>query len=156
MSNSKNIFFLLFFTFILFSSFQTIPTESFRAKHFNIEKGLAVEGYDVVAYFKGKPKKGSSSITVKYLGITYQFVSKENKALFTKNPENYLPQYGGWCAYALGAKAEKVEIDPETYKIVNGKLYLFYNAYFTNTLTLWNKDEANFLNKANQNWSKIK
>lgn len=159
MAYSKTLLFLAFlcFTFLSsFSDFRSIPTENFRLKHFNIEDKLAIEGYDPVSYFQKKPKEGSSSIRVKYLGITYQFSSEVNKKIFNQNPENYLPQYGGWCAFAMGDKGEKVEIDPETYKIVNGKLYLFYNAYFTNTLTSWNKSEQKFLIQANQKWSKFK
>ncbi len=64
----------------------------------------------------------------------------------------YEPQYGGWCAYAMGNSGEKVEVDPETYKIVDGKLYLFYNKYFTNTLKSWNKDEAKLKSKADESW----
>lgn len=124
-----------------------------RVTHFNIENKLALQGYDPVAYFKqNKAIKGSKSLAVSHLGIIYYFSSKINKDLFTKNPTAYEPQYGGWCAYAMGNTGEKVEIDPETFKIVNGKLYLFYNAYLTNTLKSWNKDEKNLLSKANKNW----
>jgi hypothetical protein len=55
----------------------------------------------------------------------------------------------------MGASAEKVEVDPETFKIVNGKLYLFYNKYFNNTLTKWNKDEDRLKKQADANWSKL-
>ncbi len=156
--NFSKLFILVLFviSFFTLSSFQTVPTESFRLKNFHLEKGLALEGYDPVSYFKNSPKEGSTSIAAKYLGVIYRFASQENKATFSQNPEKYLPQYGGWCAYAMGKNNEKVSVNPKTYKIVNGKLYLFYNAYFTNTLTDWNKDEANLLNKANQNWSKVK
>ena len=74
---------------------------------------------------------------------------------FLKNPKNYEPQYGGWCAYAMGSNGEKVEVDPETYKILDGKLYVFYNAYFNNTLKSWNKDEAKLKKQADKNWQKI-
>lgn len=72
----------------------------------------------------------------------YYFISKANKDEFLKNAAKYEPQYGGWCAYAMGANGEKVEIDPETFKIVDGKLYLFYHSFTNNTLNTWNKDEA--------------
>ena len=156
MNHLKAIFLFSFLCIVLLSSFQSTPTKDFRLKHFNLEKNVAIEGYDPVSYFQGKPKKGSSSISVSYLGIIYKFSSETNKATFSKAPEKYLPQYGGWCAYAMGEKGEKVEIDPETYKIIEGKLYLFYNAYFTNTLTSWNKDQSKYLNLANQNWAKFK
>ena len=75
--------------------------------------------------------------------------------MFIKSPSSYEPQYGGWCSYAMGSTGEKVEIDPETFKIVDGKLNLFYNAYFNNTLKSWNKDEVNLKRKADGNWKKL-
>ena len=86
--------------------------------------------------------------------MTYNFASASDKDAFVKNPAGYEPQYGGWCAYAMGATGEKVEVDPETFKIIDGKLYLFYNAYFNNTLKTWNKDETNLKKKADTNWKK--
>lgn len=123
---------------------------------FNLEKGLALEGYDPVSYFQGgKPQKGKSSLQAKSEGVTYYFANSANKALFEKAPGKYKPQYGGWCAYAMGASGEKVEVNLETYKIVDGKLYLFYNAFFNNTLTSWNKDESGLKAKADKNWKKF-
>jgi hypothetical protein len=87
--------------------------------------------------------------------VYYHFSSPENKKEFRKNPSKYEPEYGGWCAYAMGAKGEKVSIDPETFKIINGKLYLFYNSFFNNTLKSWNKDETNLKAKADVNWENI-
>jgi len=55
----------------------------------------------------------------------------------------------------MGKSGEKVEIDPSTFKILNGKLYLFFNKYFNNTLKSWNKDEASLRTKADTNWQKI-
>jgi hypothetical protein len=125
-------------------------------KHYNLENGIAVSGYDVVAYFtQNKAVKGSKDNAVFYTGSTYYFSSTANKEEFKKNPAKYEPAYGGWCSYAMGAKGEKVEIDPKTFKIVNGKLNLFYNKLFNNTLTDWNKDETNLKKKADINWSKI-
>ena len=128
-----------------------------RKKQFNIEKsGLAIQGYDPVAYFvNNKPVEGSKDITTVYNGITYQFATTQNRDAFKANPAKYEPQYGGWCAYAMGAKGEKVEVDPETFKVVNGKLYLFYNKYFNNTLKTWNKDEAHLKAMADKNWAKF-
>lgn len=120
------------------------------------KKGLANEGYDVVAYFlQNKAEKGKTSLVVSYKGARYLFDNPDNKAAFIKSPEKYLPQYGGWCAYAMGANGEKVEVDPKTFKVTNGKLYLFYNAYFNNTLVPWNKDEKNLMTKADKNWAKL-
>lgn len=98
-----------------------------RKKHFNIKKGIAIEGYDPVRYFKGKPEEGDEELTSSYKGITYCFVSPSNLAKFNAAPDRYEPAYGGWCAYAMGEKGEKVKIDPETFKILDGRLYPFYN-----------------------------
>lgn len=127
-----------------------------RSKHFNLEEGLAIQGYDPVAYFtESKAIKGAKEFTASINNVVYYFSSAANKALFEKEPQKYEPQYGGWCAYAMGATGEKIEIDPETFKIVDGKLYLFYNSLFNNTLPKWNKDENGLRAKAEQNWAYI-
>lgn len=149
------------FVFITLLSLVVIQMQaqdvSFRKSKYNLENGLAIQGYDPVAYIKqNKAIKGSSKISYTYAGVTYNFSSEENKKSFIAAPQMYEPEYGGWCAYAVGSYDGRVEIDPETFKVVNGKLYLFYNFYFTNTLNSWNKDESNLLNKANANWNKIK
>lgn len=127
-----------------------------RQQQYNLTHNVAANGYDVVAYFtQNKALKGVKENAVAFMGITYYFSSAANKELFKKNPAQYEPAYGGWCAYAMGAKGEKVEVDPKTFKIVDGKLNLFYNKFFNNTLTDWNKDEINLKKKAAANWQKI-
>ncbi len=126
-----------------------------RQKHFNLSKNnLALEGYDAVSYFKNKPQKGEAKFATTHNGITYYFASKENLETFKSNTEKYEPAYGGWCAYAM-AKGEKVEVDIKNYKITNGKLYLFYKGFFSNTLDDWNKEENVLLPKANNHWKNI-
>jgi YHS domain-containing protein len=127
-----------------------------RAKEYNLENKVALQGYDPVAYFiQKKALKGKTTLATTYEGVVYYFSTQANKEFFAKNPSQYEPQFGGWCAYAMGANAEKVEINPETFKIVDGKLYVFYNAYFNNTLKSWNKDEVNLKKNAETNWKKI-
>lgn len=128
-----------------------------RSKQFNIDKtGLAIQGYDPVSYFTGnKPLEGKREIAIVYDGITYRFATAQNKEQFRANPARYEPQYGGWCAYAMGAKGEKVEVDPETFKIIEGKLFLFYNKLFNNTLKSWNKDETHLKTNADQSWAQF-
>ncbi|MBL0182697.1 MAG: YHS domain-containing protein [Chitinophagaceae bacterium] len=127
-----------------------------RKKHFNLDNGIAIQGYDPVAYFtENKAIKGKKDMAVYHQGVTYYFSSPGNKELFKANPSKYEPEYGGWCAYAMGEKGEKVSVDPETFKILNGKLYLFYNRFFTNTLKDWNKNEASLKSKADVNWPKL-
>lgn len=127
-----------------------------RLKSFNLEKGLAIQGYDPVAYFSdGKAVEGKAAIALEVNGVVYHFATSKHKEMFVANPGKYEPQYGGWCAYAMGSSGEKVEIDPETFKILDGKLYLFYNAYFNNTLKKWNEDEKKLHDKADTNWNKL-
>lgn len=141
---------------VLSSNFIFSQNLSKRTSNFNIENNVAVQGYDVIAYFKlNKAIKGKKEFSASYDAITYYFSNKENKELFQKTPSVYEPQYGGWCAYAMGSSGEKVEINPETFKIIDGKLFLFYNAFFNNTLKSWNKDERNLKIKADNNWKKI-
>ncbi|SEW57235.1 YHS domain-containing (seleno)protein [Chitinophaga arvensicola] len=143
--------------FILLSGDVSAQSADIRRQQFNVDKSaLAIEGYDPVAYFTtGKAMEGKRDITIVQDGITYRFATIENRDAFKAAPVKYEPQYGGWCAYAMGAKGEKVEVDPQTFKIVSGKLYLFYNKYFNNTLKSWNKDEVRLRSSANQSWSKF-
>ncbi len=141
---------------VLSSTISFAQTAAKRTKEFNLENKVAIQGYDPVAYFlQKKAVKGKSNLATTFEGVIYYFSTQANKDAFIKSPASYEPQYGGWCAYAMGSAAEKVEIDPETFKIVDGKLYVFYNAYFNNTLKSWNKDEPNLKKKADANWKKI-
>jgi len=152
----KQIFITLLLTATIAGSSTAQDESALRNKIFNLEKGIAIQGYDPVAYFtSNKAIKGSKDLAVVFEGVSYYFSSIENKEAFKKNPAKYEPQYGGWCAYAMGHDGSKVEIDPETFKIIDNKLYLYYNKYFNNTLKTWNKDEANLKSHADVNWKKI-
>lgn len=125
----------------------------------NKTEGLAINGYDPVAYFQGTSSPGSAKFLYNYKGAVWLFVNSENRDLFIKNPEKYEPQFGGWCAWAVAEKNAKFPINPNTYKITNGKLYLFYNGPFNggtfNALEPWNKDEKNLLKKSDGNWKTL-
>jgi YHS domain-containing protein len=149
----KNTLFTLIIALVTMSISAQMVSK--RTAEFNLEKKVAIQGYDPVAYFKqNKAVKGKKELVANYEGVIYQFSSVANKDLFVKNPVFYEPQYGGWCAYAMGSSGEKVEINPETFKIIDGKLFLFYNAYFNNTLKSWNKEEVSLKAKADANWKK--
>lgn len=151
----RSILFIAILSLLSISSFAQ-DAGTLRKKHFNLDNGIAISGYDPVAYFtRNKAVKGKKDMAIYHQGVTYYFSSAENKELFKASPSKYEPEYGGWCAYAMGEKGEKVSIDPETFKIVNGKLYLFYNRLFTNTLKDWNKNEAVLKGKADINWPKL-
>ncbi|GLU52579.1 YHS domain-containing (seleno)protein [Dyadobacter frigoris] len=149
----KNLIVILFFSILSAPVFAQDATKKLG----NISKsGLAIEGYDPVAYFTAnKAIEGKKEISTSDAGVTYYFTSAQNRDLFKSEPAKYKPQYGGWCAYAMGESGEKVEIDPGTFKVLNGKLYLFYNKYFNNTLKSWNKDEVSLKKKADANWAKL-
>ncbi|MEW2919969.1 YHS domain-containing (seleno)protein [Muricauda sp. ANG21] len=124
---------------------------------YNTKKGYAAHGYDVVSYFKGSAVEGLKEISTEYDGVQYKFTNKEHLEKFRSNPSKYIPQYGGYCAYAVAVSGKKVGINPETYEIRDGKLYLFYNKGKTNTLELWlNKSPNTLKSKADTNWEKIK
>jgi len=148
----------IWFSFLLFLSVNKGfgQSEALRLKQFNQDNGLALKGYDPVSYFTlNKAIKGKKEFSINYHGINYDFSNSENRQIFQANPEKYEPQYGGWCAYAMGKEGAKVEVDPETYKIIDGKLFLFYNRFFNNTLKSWNLDEPGLHAKADVNWQKI-
>lgn len=151
---NRSIFFIVSFLLLTGSLFAQDIT-ALRKKHLNLEEGVAIQGYDPVAYFtQGKAVKGKKDQALAVDGAMYYFSSPENKDAFKKSPATYEPQYGGWCAYAMGAKGEKVSVDPGTFKIINNKLYLFYNQFFNNTLKSWNKDETGLKPRADVNWQK--
>lgn len=121
------------------------------------DDGLWVEGYDPVAYtVDHKAVQGNKNFTHTYHGATFRFASQAHLEKFVAEPERFLPAYGGWCAYAMGSKNEKVDVDPETFKVKDGMVYLFYNRFFTNTLEDWNKDEPHLLPAADRNWVAFK
>ncbi len=117
--------------------------------HFN---KLAVNGYDVITYWKGgKPKEGNANITASYNGATWVFVSPENRALFSKNPTKYAPQYGGYCAYAASRNAVS-DVDQLAWRIWKDKLYLNYSPRVRRQ---WASDIDNNIEKANGFWPKL-
>ncbi len=147
---------LLLLSFILLVFFQVFcQTTQQRKNNFNVKKDIALEGYDPVSYFDGKPTEGKAALKLSYESIVYQSSTQANVNKFKTNPSLYEPQYGGWCAYAMGESGEKIKVDFETYKILNGKLFLFYNFWGNNTLTDWNKNEKKLLETADKNWKKI-
>lgn len=124
------------------------------------DKGVAVGGYDVVAYFSNDAVKGFEGYSAQHNGVTYYFSTKENRDKFKKSPEKYLPQFDGYCAWGVAAKETKFPINPEAFDIIDGKLYLFFNGPFNgelfNTLEPWSAETTSLLKLAHQNWAKVK
>jgi len=141
---------------VLFLLAGTLYCNSQSIDH-NTKKGYAAEGYDVVAYFDNQALKGHQEYETTYDGVKYKFANEDHLNRFLENPEKFIPQYGGYCAYAIGQSGKKVGVNPETFEIRDGKLYLFYNAWGTNTLELWLKEDAKVLRqKADKNWEALK
>ena len=123
---------------------------------YNTKKGFLAEGYDVVSYFDNKAEKGNKKYTTTFDGTRFKFTSQTHLDTFKANPKQYIPRYGGYCAYAVAEKAKKVSVDPETFEIRDGKLYLFYNSWGINTLKSWlEKDVNQLIIKADQSWKFI-
>ena len=115
--------------------------------------GKAIKGYDPVAFFKeSKPVKGLNNLSYQWQNATWLFSSKENLETFKASPEKYAPQYGGYCAYG-SADGHKAPTQPDTWTIVNGKLYFNYN---TDVKAMWVKDQKHFIEVADRKWPEIK
>ena len=112
----------------------------------------ALQGYDPVAYFTdGQPVKGSKEFSTEYNGATFQFASAANRDAFLADPAAYAPQYGGYCAWAM-ADGKYAKGDAKYWKIVDGKLYLNYNAGIQKK---WNADIPGFIEKADTQWQDL-
>ncbi|KPJ99720.1 MAG: hypothetical protein AMK71_09270 [Nitrospira bacterium SG8_35_4] len=114
--------------------------------------GVAVKGYDPVAYFTmDKPVKGDSSIQYEWNGAKWRFTTDNNKKLFIEDPDKYAPRYGGYCAYGVAVDA-LFDIKPEAWSIVDGSLYLNKNL---DVREIWKKDIPGNIRKADMNWPEV-
>jgi YHS domain-containing protein len=122
------------------------------AGEFYEKDGLALRGYDPVAYFQeNRPVKGSVEHKAEYKGSTFHFASKANRDAFVAAPEKYAPQYGGFCAFGTSG-GYKAAIDPAAFSIVDGKLYLNYNR---DVQSKWKTDVPGYIAKADKNWPSV-
>ncbi len=116
------------------------------------EDGLAIRGADPVAYFEqGEYVPGTADLTHDWMGVTWQFSSAENLALFQENPEQYAPQYGGFCAWAV-SEGYTAPVDPNAWRIVDGQLYLNYDRRIQER---WERDIPGHISQANLNWPRL-
>lgn len=113
---------------------------------------LAAGGYDVTAYFlQGQPARGSAAHQLNYKGATWRFASAENLGKFKADPAAYAPQFGGYCAWAV-SQGYVAPGDPQQWKIVDGKLYLNFNA---RAKELWEADQADAIVRGHANWPAV-
>ena len=131
---------------------ETALAGSPRIRFFVDNKGLAIRGTDPVAYFtQGSPVAGKAEFTHTWSGATWRFASAENRDRFAANPEQYAPQYGGFCSWAV-SQGYTAPIDPQAWKIVDGKLYLNYSK---GVQRRWERDIPGNIKKADANWPEV-
>jgi YHS domain-containing protein len=113
---------------------------------------VAIKGYDPVAYFvDGAAQKGSEEFAYEWLGATWHFASAAHRDLFIEDPIRYAPQYGGYCSLGLTYGATD-GTDPEAWRIVDGKLYLYFSK---KTLANWERDKNENIGQADANWPQV-
>ena len=144
--NQKRIYSTLIFSIV----FLTVLAQ--KPEVFSTEAG-AIQGFDPVAFFKeSKPVPGKKEFSNSWNSATWYFSSQENLDAFKADPVRYAPQFGGWCAYGT-ASGHKSATQPETWTIVNDKLYFNYNP---SVQKLWNKNQKGLIEQANKNWPTVK
>lgn len=139
------------FTITILAGF--LMTGQLFAQAMNLDKdGVAIQGYDPVAFFTDKkPVKGKPAISSKSGGATYHFSSEANKKAFDAEPAKYIPQFGGYCAYGV-SKGDLVKIEVDAFQIVDGRLLLQYDKKIRDK---FNVDQKGFLKRADANWPTV-
>lgn len=151
----RSVVFMAFSLLLVSGIVSAQTTVAAPGYHNLLGDSIGVSGYDPVSYFPeggGKPQHGLIRLAFQYKGVTYRFATQENLDRFKADPEKYLPAFGGWCAWAVGELGKKVDVDPESFEIRDGRLYLFFRDRELDTRALWQKNAAELLRKANANW----
>lgn len=137
------------------STTQAAPSASVQERYDTLGLGVALGGFDPVAYFPeggGKPAKGFVQRDLKHDGVTYRFASDANRDRFRANPKKYIPAYNGWCAWAMAELNARVDVEPTAFEVYKGKLYVFYDHQDLNTRAMWLKNPEAMVKKADANW----
>ena len=147
----KKVFYALVVMF-MFCVSQKAFVQISETEYFHTN-GIAIRGYDPVAYFtEGRPLRGSSLWEVTWRGVIWRFSSEENKDLFEENPEMYSPQYGGYCAYAV-SRDYTATTDPDAWSIVEGRLFLNYSPHVRR---IWNRATEDNIERGDRNWPNLR
>lgn len=139
--------------FALLPALALMPAQAQQAPVYTgLLSNVAVGGYDPVGYFtEGRPVRGAAAHRIMHEGFEFRFASAQNLAAFRANPARYLPQYGGYCAWAV-AQGYTAAGNPRNWRIVDGKLYLNYNDDIQNR---WERDIPGFIRNAESNWPAV-
>ncbi|MFK7732608.1 MAG: YHS domain-containing (seleno)protein [Pseudomonadales bacterium] len=138
--------------FSLFASVMAINATAADPINTSFFGNIAIEGYDPVAYFQqNQAVEGSKKYQHEWQGAKWNFSSGANRDLFAADPTKYAPQYGGYCAYAVSQNTT-AGVDPDQFTILDGKLYLNYNAKIQKK---WQQDRDSYIDQADKNWPKV-
>jgi YHS domain-containing protein len=138
----------LFILCLFFSCAKTPPVTQVNMT----PEGVAIKGYDPVAYFTDRrPVKGMPEFEYEWRGARWRFATTAHRDEFQRDPERYAPRYGGYCAYAVSQRTT-ADIDPESWTIFGGRLYLNLNK---DVQRLWEKNMQDYIRRADENWPRI-
>lgn len=135
-------------------SFANMPIQAYAKQdeiYTSWRNNFAVDGYDVVSFYLGRPVRGKSQYVTSWNGALWKFSSQANLDRFVKSPEEYAPAYGGYCAWAV-AKGKLARGKAKHWTLKDGKLYLNFNKKIKQR---WLRQADNFIDKADQNWPDI-
>lgn len=128
------------------------PVNTLKASLFGGRTDTAISGYDTVAYFTdGKPIPGSDAYTYVWKGAKWKFASQAHLEMFKADPTKFAPQYGGYCAYGV-AHGNLVKVEPDSWTVVDGKLYLNFNKPVQ---WLWSRDPKGFITDADSKFDEL-
>lgn len=128
----------------------------------NLDDGEALQGFDPVSYFDGVPRMGRKHIVVEHDGAVYRFSNEANRNRFLADPERFEPAFGGFCAWGVVDDADEEDVVPSSWKIVDGRLLLFYKGYLGDGLRDWEEEsvrvggESVLLERADIAWSRLR
>ena len=128
------------------------PINTLRNSFLGGRTDTAINGYDTVAYFTvGKPVQGQDRYVVEWMGAKWKFASQAHLDLFKAKPEQYAPQYGGYCAYGV-SQGHLVKVEPDQFSVIDGKLYLNFDA---DVQALFLKDPAGYIRQADSKFQAL-
>ncbi|WP_455219726.1 YHS domain-containing (seleno)protein [Kaarinaea lacus] len=139
--------------YLLLAILSGIFSAAFAADINKTSDGVAIDGYDPTAYFtESRPVKGDPAYTFNWAGATWQFANDQARELFAENPEKYAPQFGGYCSNGL-SDDHKIGADPRNWRIIDGKLYLFFSDYGREQ---WSGNVKSLIEAADETWQELK